>query len=91
MIRDKKGQSIGRTLIIGVFALAFIFIVYMVFAAPMEKVRTELNSTSYDAQEQGVINHVSTTHKWTFIILALSVIIWMIVSAISNQPREYYL
>lgn len=88
----KAGQtSIGTALIIGLAAMFFLVIIYFTFTGPFERIRDTFNATYTTDDERQVAQNVDNMWHYAFLILALTVIIFVILVALGHQPREYYL
>jgi ABC-type transporter Mla subunit MlaD len=86
---NKKGNIAG-VLLVGLAALVVLAIVYAAFTGPFEVIRDTFNDSFTEPRQLEVSQHIDNTWHYVFLVLGLSVIVWMILSAISRQSREDY-
>lgn len=87
---NKKANGILISLIVGLIGLFFIYVVFTAFTPAFETVRDSMNSSFTSTQELRVSSHINRTWGWSFVILGFSIIIYMIISALTRQSKEYY-
>lgn len=87
---NKKGQ-LGMALIIGLAGLFFLAIIYFTMTGPYERIRDEFNSSFSTSEEFEVVKNVDNVWHWAFIILAFTLVLYIVIVALGRQPREYYL
>ena len=87
-MKDKKGQ-LGAVIIMFIIGMAVLLIMYTTTSGAVQKIKEEFNSSSYTADEQNTISNIDRAWKWAFIVLGGSLVVWVVLSALLNQPKHY--